>query len=661
MLKRTLIFFVIITVLGAVSYEAARLYGEAAVGEDGTAMGEATPRGLEGSPQGLGQVTEIGPPLFPSAPIAALRRRPRPAREPLAIGDCRVVVFEKEDVPAQHEGVLLFIGTEVADSEAVPADRLITQGGKRYRKLREGDVVKAGQLLARLDDRIARSEVGIRTGKLAAARADLTASEKTRDEARSRLDNGLKLQKGRAISNEDFAERRLVFEKVSCEVLSKKEAVELARLELDQAKTALEMYEIRSSIDGVIKTIYKNPGEAVKSAPSYEPLFQIWNTGRLRVEGLVAEQHLRRLKVGETVQIEAPGVQAPEATLVGHLQEVGGLAATHDGNAVVSGSLDGSVRVWDVATRSELHVLRHGSAVTAIACSPVEDVVLSAGNDGALRCWNLKDAQPTSREFAARHAGAVHALAFSSDGAYAASGGEDRVIHVWHVKSGELRYRLTGHNGAVTMLALTPDARLVSASRDNTLRIWELGRDAGRLTLTLPRRSGDVARPGVSPDGRLVAFDPFQDRSLRLLSMPEGRTEGVLAPASGTAQFATFAQFAPDGHSMLTTGAADGRLQLWDVSGGRMRVTQSLLSDPRATPTCAAFAPNGAFVAAGTRERHVLVWHLGGNSATTLRTAKITHIERALDASQARIWAELENADGTLLPGSVVTLVHDAK
>src|SRR5690348_5541816 len=123
----------------------------------------------------------------------------------------------------------------------------------------------------------------------------------------------------------------------------------------------------------------------------------------------------------------------------------------HDGKAVVSGSLDGSVRVWDIAARSERHVLRHGSAVTAIACSPAQDVVLSAGNDGAVRFWNLADAQPTPREFATRHAGAVHALAFSGDGGFAASAGEDRVIHVWHVRSGELRYRLTGHNGAVTM------------------------------------------------------------------------------------------------------------------------------------------------------------------------------------------------------------------
>lgn len=645
MLKNMLILLVIAGALAGMGFGASHLYrAEENATPDVENLADSAP-------------ADIGPPLYEARHVTKTAA-PRSAVDPLAIGDCRVVVFEKEDAPAQHEGVILFIGTEVADGEVVPADRLIKVPGdpKRYRKLREGDTVKAGQLLARLEDRVARSEVSIKKGKLAVARAELSAAEKTRDEARSRLDNGLRLNHGKAIAAEDLAERRLAFEKLQCEVAAKKEAVELARLEQDQAQALLENYEIRSSIDGILKTIFKNPGEAVKSAPSYEPVFQIWNLGRLRVEGLVAEQHLARLRVGDSVKVEAPAVVAPRATLVGHLQEVTAICTSADGNCIASASLDHTVRIWNLAERREQHVLRQPGAVTALAASPVANACISGGSDGTLRHYNLQAAQPEARVFAERHAGAVQALAFSPDGMLCASGGDDRAIHIWDVNTGDLRYRLLGHSGAITALGFTPDCRLVSAARDNSLRLWELGRDAGRLLTTLPRRSGDIARPGIATDGQSVIFDPAQDRSLRVLSLPDGRTEQVLTPPSGSGRFATFALFAPQGQSLVTSGATDGRLQMWDLhDAARAHVTQNLMPDVRVTPTCAAFTPDGRHVVAGTRERQVLVWPTG--PGTKPLCAEITHIERALDSQQVRVWAELHNPDGRLLPGTVVTLV----
>ena len=74
----------------------------------------------------------------------------------------------------------------------------------------------------------------------------------------------------------------------------------------------------------------------------------------------------------------------------------------------------------------------------------------------------------------------------------------------------------------------------------------------------------------------------------------------------------------------------------------------------------AAWAPDGSFVAVGTRERQVCVWAAppAGEGEQAL-TAEVTLIERALESSsrQARVWAELPNPDGRLLPGTTVTMV----
>src|SRR5262249_12338625 len=158
----------------------------------------------------------------------------------------------KQDVPTQREGVLLFIGTEVKPSERVLPDRLITarmgSETKTFRRLKEDDRVEAGQLLAQLDDRMARDEWAIKTAKLTASKADLSAAVKTRDEARNRYDTQVRLLTTRSAPNEEVNAAKLTWERYIHEAESKREAVNLADVERHQAETALGMHQIRSSI-----------------------------------------------------------------------------------------------------------------------------------------------------------------------------------------------------------------------------------------------------------------------------------------------------------------------------------------------------------------------------------------------------------------------------
>jgi RNA polymerase sigma factor (sigma-70 family) len=166
-------------------------------------------------------------------------------------------------VPSQREGILQFIvGAEITADEAVPNDAITVQG-KKYRPLKKGDPVKTGQLLGQIDDRLARDELAIKKAKIVAAEADWEASDKAREEGRSRYETGLKLKS--CMGREDLRERKLVWEKYVYEAKAKKEAIETAKLEGKQAETVVSMHEIRSPVDGVIKSIRKKPGEAVRA------------------------------------------------------------------------------------------------------------------------------------------------------------------------------------------------------------------------------------------------------------------------------------------------------------------------------------------------------------------------------------------------------------
>src|SRR5262249_41529240 len=141
----------------------------------------------------------------------------------------------------------------------------------------------------------------------------------------------------------------------------------------------------------------------------------------------------------------------------------------------------------------------------------------------------------------------------------------------------------------------------------NTLLFWEVTAAAAhRQALRLERRSGEVAVPGVSRDGRRVLFD--RERELRVGSVPDGSTEGALRHPSQAGRVTTLALFSPDSQLIVTVGDPEG-LQLWRSPTETTRPYEiRQLVGKGAPATCAAFAPDGSLLVTGMKGRQVLVW-----------------------------------------------------
>lgn len=594
------------------------------------------------------------------------------AVDPVVIPRCTLTVIEKQEVPSQRDGVILFIGTEVKPGEQVPSDRVIKLkvGGedKLFRELREGEVVEPKQLLAQLDDRLARNDVSIAGAKIKAAVADHLASEKTRDETYERWQTAIKLRgSGQgAISQEDLRGAKLAYDKYFQEAVSKKEAISLAEQESNKAGTTLEMHEIRSSIPGQIKMIYRKKGEAIKAL---EPVLQIQNLNRLRVEGAVDVQYKGFLEKGQLVVLEPSVLESPSHVVVGHLQEITGLTVSNSKKdpLIISSSKDGFVRVWSRGARYSRRDYRHPTGVncvTATGTGTEANLCLTGAEDGVARIYDLdKDSDQPMRELKGAGRGPINAVAFSHDGMFCATGGEDKNIYIWTTATGELKYRqpLQGHRGAVTSLKFTPQGQLVSAAKDRTMRLWTLGSDKGEQALELQGRSNHVTDLGVSPDGKLALFD--KDKDLNLMSLPNGTLSSVLQNPAGTGGgFSQFALFSPDGQLALTSGGVGGNMQLWRLPSDKSRgyEIRQWVPRERADATCAAFAPDGSFAVTGTKDRQIYVWDVPTKEEVEqVITAEIVFIDPSVEASarQVRVWAELANPGHKLMPGTTVTMV----
>jgi RNA polymerase sigma factor (sigma-70 family) len=187
--------------------------------------------------------------------------------------------FRFVEVPSPSEGILAFIGTDIKEEEQVPADRVISAriGGevKKYRRLTLGDLVSKGQLLAQMDDELARADMTIKRKRLDVTEAEWASAKKTKDEAFARYNRQQRLwnsQKGEQTSEEELRGALILWEKSAYEAESKKAAMAAAKAELERAQVVVERHQIRSSVRGVIKQIHKGPGEAVKYL---EPVFVI--------------------------------------------------------------------------------------------------------------------------------------------------------------------------------------------------------------------------------------------------------------------------------------------------------------------------------------------------------------------------------------------------
>ncbi len=202
----------------------------------------------------------------------------------------------------------------------------------------------------------------------------------------------------------------------------------------------------------------------------------------------------------------------------------------------------------------------------------------------------------------AGHTNAVAGIAWSPDGTRLATASKDQTVRIWEAATGKQLIVCKGHTGYVTSVAWSPDGqRLASSCDDNadrTVRVWEAA--TGNPLVVCSGHTGGVSSVAWSPDGQRLATASV-DQTARTWEAATGKPLHIL---QGHTETVFGIAWSPDGQR-LATASGDKTARTWEAATGKQ---SNILQGHTATVNDISWAPNGQHLATAGWDYSVRTW-----------------------------------------------------
>jgi WD40 repeat protein len=197
------------------------------------------------------------------------------------------------------------------------------------------------------------------------------------------------------------------------------------------------------------------------------------------------------------------------------------------------------------------------------------------------------------------HTSSVNGCAISPAGDFIVSASKDQTLKVWDAHTGEERLTLSGHTNWVEWCTISPAGDfIVSASRDRTLKVWDA--HTGEERLTLRGHTSEVWGCAISPAGDTIV-SASDDFTLKVWDVRTGAERRTLRGHTGAVNGCAIN---PAGDTIVSA-SDDGTLKVWDARTGEERLTLSGHTSP--VQGC-AISPAGDFIVSASKDQTLKVW-----------------------------------------------------
>jgi WD40 repeat protein len=431
------------------------------------------------------------------------------------------------------------------------------------------------------------------------------------------------------------------------------------------AATGIEIQRYRGHTKAVHSVAFAPDGQTIITG-SHDQTIRFWHRAtaqeQRQIKAVVySSDHVNVVAVApDGNQVLAAGTNlliwnlatgAPPLSLEGYVNNINYAAFSPDSRFVLTGSVDQTARLWEVATGKQLHTYRtqvfkkHPMTGHELLVPPVafarDGRVLTGGDIAIL--WDSAMKQELRRF--ATNGGQVDTVAISPDGRFVLTGESPldfplvKKLRWWDATTGAELHATEwpiATGGDDIALAFAPDGRAVLAACGSSIRAFEAA--SGQLIQRFESYAGGVNALALAQAGRWLLTGSDAGHA-HLWDLEAGQQQQRFVPASsGLAEFVRgldglrSVAVSADGRTALT-GRSDGTVSVWDVATGKPKQTLK--------------AFRGSVVVALSPEAEGRLALIGGNEEALLwetSTGKILH--RFRQGFGVTIWSVAFSPDG---------------
>ncbi|KAF8838102.1 WD40 repeat-like protein [Paxillus ammoniavirescens] len=286
--------------------------------------------------------------------------------------------------------------------------------------------------------------------------------------------------------------------------------------------------------------------------------------------------------------------QVPVQVFEGHERWVSCVCFYPDESKLVSGSRDGTLRVWDRKTGTVEVLKGYTNTVMDVDVSRDGKLVVGGGSDETVRIWNGESGE-TMHVFEG-HENNVMSVEFSRDSTRVVSASDDGTVRVWSVEMGELAFEPIECHFWVNCARYSPSGDRI-ASGGRSIQIWNTETGSGIPSI----RKSSVSSLVWTADGtHLIGVG---QGNITIWNSHNGERLRTWKAHDNTTPISTLS-LSPTGTHLASSNWGEKLAFVWDISTGE----QVAAFKHSQNSTRIAYSPSGKFIATGCMDKKVYVW-----------------------------------------------------